>query len=209
MAARNKKGGKAAAKESGQEPTLDERIAKALNHPLRTQILTHLNERAMSARELVPLLGERLPNVAYHCRELLKYECIEVVSKEQIRGAMKTRYRATTRMLLDRDNWDRLSKETRNGISISAVGEVVDRATKAIEADTFDKRTERSVITLKMDVDEQAWLEANEIVREAYERLSEVEVQTANRAGDKFRVTVSMLAYESPEENGPTVSDDG
>jgi hypothetical protein len=193
--------GKRARKAAGNEPTLEQRFAKALNHPMRTQILTHLNDRPLSPVELVPILDAKLSDISYHCRVLLKNECIEVVDKKQVRGALKTRYRATTRMLLDRDNWDQLSKETRNGISISAVGEVIDRATKAFEADTFDKRTERSVITLKMDADEQAWLEINDILREAWGRCSEVESQVANRKGEKFRVTVSILSYESPEDS--------
>lgn len=104
-------------------------------------------------------------------------------------------------MLLDGENWDRLSKETRSGISSNAVGEVIDRATAAIEADTFDKRTDRAVITLRFDADESAWQQANEIVRDAWERLSAVEADAANRQGDKFRMTVSMRTYESPEDN--------
>jgi DNA-binding transcriptional ArsR family regulator len=201
MAAKAKKQARKRSKK-GRELTLDERIAKALNHPTRTQILANLQERALAPVELEDIMGETLSNIAYHCRQLLKYGCIEVAEKKQIRGAMRTRYRAITRMLLDRDNWDRLSKETRSGISLSAVGEVVDRASTAIEADTFDKRTDRAVITMKMDADEQAWQEINGIVRGTYESLAEVEARTANRKGPKFRVTVSLLSYESPEEQG-------
>lgn len=188
------------AKRPPSDLSLDERIAKALNHPLRTQILVALNEGVGSPRELVPVVGASLPTVSYHVRVLHKYGCIEIVNQEQVRGAVKTRYRATTRMLLDRENWDQLSRETRNGISMSAVGEVIDRASSAIEADTFDKRTDRSVITLKFDADEQAWSEAMDIIRDAYERLSDVEAEAANRSGEKFRVTVSMLGYESPAD---------
>lgn len=182
--------------------TLDQEIAKALSHPWRTQILTYLGDRAMSPAELEPFFGKgSLSNVAYHCRVLEKYNCIEAAGQEQVRGAMKTKYRAVTRMLLDGENWDRLSKETRSGISSNAVGEVIDRATAAIEADTFDKRTDRAVITLRFDADESAWQQANEIVRDAWERLSAVEADAANRQGDKFRMTVSMRTYESPEDN--------
>lgn len=185
----------------GRELTLDERIAKALNHKTRTQILAHLHDKgAMAPVELEEIMDEVLTNIAYHCRVLRKYGCIEVAQRKQVRGATRTRYRAITRMLLDRDNWDRLSKETRNAISMSAVGEVINRASNAIEADTFDKRTERAVITLKMDADEEGWLEIGDIVRDTYERLTNVEGEAASRPGPKFRVTVSLLAYESPQE---------
>jgi hypothetical protein len=200
MAAQAKKQGRKKRATKGQELTLDERIAKALNHPMRTQILTHMQDRALAPVELGEIMGAKLPTVAYHCRVLLKYQCIEVAERKQIRGAMRTRYRAITRMLLDRENWDRLSRETRSGVSMSAVEEVIDRASTAIEADTFDNRTERAVITLKMDADEQAWMEINGIVRGTYEALTGVEGKAANRKGKKFRVTVSLLSYESPEE---------
>lgn len=180
--------------------SLDERLHKALNHPLRTEILAKLGEKAMSAKELEPVLDEPMTKIAYHCRTLLDYGFVEVAGKEQIRGAMKVKYRAITRMLLDGENWNRLSPETRNGISINAVDEVISRATDAIQGDTFDKRDERAVATFRMDADEEAWRQASEIVRNAYEQLFDVEAQAANRGGEKFKVTVSLLCYESPVE---------
>jgi DNA-binding transcriptional ArsR family regulator len=181
---------------------MDKRLARALNHPLRAQILAVLNERAASPRELVDVLpnNAKLSNIAYHVRALLELECVEVVSRSQVRGATKTVYRGTTRMLLDDETWRVLSKETRDGISINAVTEVIERASKAIEANTFDKRPDRHVITLKIDVDEEGWSDVSGIVAETYERVSAVEVQSANRtpAADRFRITVSLLSYESP-----------
>jgi DNA-binding transcriptional ArsR family regulator len=182
------------------EPKLDERLARAMAHPTRAKVLSALSERTASPKELEGVLGIPLSNLAYHCRELLKFGCIEVVDREQVRGAMKTRYRATTRMLLDKENWERLSKETRGGVSVAAIEEVIERATKAVEADTFDSRVDRSIITLKLDVDEETWQKVNEVVREAYERIGELEAEAANSEEEKFRMTVSLLAYESPRD---------
>ena len=184
-----------------REPSIDARLARALNHPLRVRILAVLNERAASPREIADALDEELSNVSYHTRELFKLDCIEVAKREQVRGAVKTTYRGTTRMMLDDRAWARLSKETRNGISIAAVGEVIDRASSALEANTFDARTDRHVITLKMDVDEQGWSEVSDVVLDAHRRLEKVEVDSANRTpdpGKRFRITVSLLSYESP-----------
>lgn len=47
------------------------------------------------------------------------------MSWEHVRGAVKTRYRATTKMLLDTPDWERLSKGVRTGMSINAVNEVL------------------------------------------------------------------------------------
>jgi DNA-binding transcriptional ArsR family regulator len=184
-----------------REPSIDARIARALNHPLRVRILAVLNEQVASPKELAAVLGEELSNVSYHVRELHKLDCVEVAKREQIRGAVKTTYRGTTRMMLDDDAWERLSKETRNGISIAAVGEVIERASTAIEENTFDNRTDRHVITLKMDVDETGWSDVSSIVLDAHRRLEDVEVDSANRTPDpekRVRITVSLLSYESP-----------
>lgn len=186
---------------TGQVPRLDKRIARAFNHPLRTEIIAILNDRTASPREMSDMLGEELSSVSYHTKELLKLECIEVVDREQVRGALKTRYRATTRMLLDTPDWEGLDKTVRTGISINALNEVTHRASDAVEAGSFDSRTDRTIITMKMDVDDQGWRDANEALRVAYERLSEVEAEAATRKAQgapTFRMTTSLLGYESP-----------
>lgn len=186
---------------NGHVPALDKRIAKALSHPLRTEIIAILSDRVASPREMADILDEELTNVSYHTKELLKLECIEVVDREQVRGALKTRYRATTRMLLDHDDWNRLSKGTRTGISLNALNEVIRRASEAVERGSFDKRKDRSIVTIKMDVDERGWVDANQAVRDAVERLLAIEDEAANRKAEgakTFRMTASLLSYESP-----------
>lgn len=187
--------------QTGYAPGLDPRLARALSHPLRTEVLAILSDRCASPREMADILGEELSNVSYHTLELLKLGCIEVVDTEKVRGAVKTRYRATARVFLDHDDWDRLSKPTRIGISINAVNELIRRATDAISKGTFDKRKSRIIATFKMDADEQAWRDANAAVRAACERLSQIEEEAANRkaeGGKTFRMTASLLTFESP-----------
>jgi DNA-binding transcriptional ArsR family regulator len=186
---------------TGRVAKLDRRLAQALRHPLRTEIIAILSDTCASPREMADTLGAELPNVSYHTKELLKLDCIEVVDTEQVRGALKTRYRATTKMLLDTPDWERLGKAVRGGISINALNEVTGRASDAIEAGTFDQRTDRTLITMKMDVDEQGWQDANEALRGAYERIGEIEVEAALRkaqGAETFRMTVSLLGYPSP-----------
>lgn len=188
-------------------PGLDGRLAQALSHPTRTEIIAILSDRVASPSELSKMMGVELSSVSYHTRELLRLGCIEVVDKEQVRGATKTRYRGTTRMLLGTNEWERLSKETRVGISINALNEVIERATNAVEAGTFDRRTDRSLITMKLDADEEAWRKIQGIVHDAYQQISEVEEEMINRAAndsETIRMTVSLMAFESPTERSAT-----
>jgi DNA-binding transcriptional ArsR family regulator len=186
---------------TGRVAKLDRRLAKALSHPLRCEVIAILSDRCASPSEMADTLGEPLSNVSYHTNELLKLECVEMVDQSQVRGATKTRYRATTKMLLDNPDWERLSKTARTAVSINALNEVNRRAADAVEAATFDQRTDRTLITLKLDVDEQAWRETNDTLRAAYERIEDIKVEAATRKADgakTFRMTASLLGYQSP-----------
>jgi DNA-binding transcriptional ArsR family regulator len=119
---------------TGKVTRLDKRLTQALNHPLRTEIIAILSDTCASPSEMADMLGEELSNVSYHTKQLLELDCIEVVDKKQVRGAVKTRYRATTKMLLDNPDWEKLGRTVRTGISINAVNEVTRRAADALEA---------------------------------------------------------------------------
>ncbi len=83
----------------------EERLYKALSHPLRQKILIKLNERASSPSDLAVELNEKIGNVAYHVRTLLDLETIELVKTEQVRGTLEHFYRATARPFVDDAHW--------------------------------------------------------------------------------------------------------
>lgn len=206
----SKKSKKNPRKKTGKVPKLDERIAKALGHPTRCEIIAILSDRCASPSEMADMLGEELSNVSYHTKVLYELDCVEVVDKEQVRGAMKTRYRGTTKMLLTSEYWDRLSLTTRAGISANALNELGRRAEHSVEAGVFDRRKDRSILTVKMDVDEKGWKDANAAAWAAYERMEEIQAEVANRSsGEKggkaktFRATASFLVFESPMQEPP------
>lgn len=189
----------AARRLADRRPYGDSLLAKALSHPTRVRILAALSDRVASAKDLELILGEQMTHLSYHCRALLKYGFIEVAKTEQIRGAVKTSYRATARMVFDDERWSELDSKSRQAISLAAVGEVVERAAKAIEAETFDRRLDRYVATFKIDADETAWTEIVQIMDRAYREVAAVEASAAARDAPKFRTTISFLSYESPE----------
>lgn len=180
---------------------LTEHLEKALCHPLRAKMLAKVNERPYSPSELADLLGEDLNKVSYHMKVLVENSCAEEVSREIVRGAEKTTYRGITRMLIDDETWQRFSRTTRTGISVKAFGETVERGQQALEAGTFDLRTDRVLVNHKLSLDDEGWRDAVEILREAHERIEELEPAAIQRSPDgldRSRFTVSLLAYQSP-----------
>ncbi|HET9162055.1 MAG TPA: helix-turn-helix domain-containing protein [Solirubrobacterales bacterium] len=186
---------------TGHVPRLDKRIAKALSHPLRTEIVAILSDTCASPSEMADMLGEELSDVSYHTKVLRELDCVEIVEQERVRGSVRTRYRATLKMLLTSEYWDRLSLATRTGISANALNELGRRIRDSVEAAVFDRRKDRSVLTLKMDLDEQGWIDANAVAWEGYERMEKIQEEAANRAAKErvktFRVTASLLVFES------------
>jgi hypothetical protein len=181
--------------------SLEERLGRAMSHPLRAKLLAMLNTTPASSSELEKLLDdEPLSNISYHVRELLDYKLIEPVRREQVRGATKTVYRGTTKMQLDNEAWLKMSDEAKDGISIEAVKEVLERASAAVKAGTFDKRPDRNVITEIPDLDERGWKEAAEAILGVWGEIKDIAAESANREPDpakRFRATVSLLCYES------------
>ena len=53
---------------------------KAMSHPLRGEILRILTERTSSPAEMARELDEELSNVSYHTKQLVEFECAELVA---------------------------------------------------------------------------------------------------------------------------------
>lgn len=181
---------------------VDQRLVKALGHPLRAQLLSILNERTASPVELSRMLGERLTNVSYHVRQLQKYGCIELVEERPVRGANEHFYRGTTRSFLSDDNWKQLPPEAQAGISVAGMKMINDRAREALDAETFDRRQDRHLSCTPMVVDEEGWQALTKLLAQTLEELMEIQTASAARLAKKgsggIPATVSILSFESP-----------
>ena len=95
---------------------IDQRLVRALSHPLRVQILEILSERIASPNDLSEELGVELTHVAYHTRTLDRCGCLELVDTAQRRGATEHYYRTAARtglkwipLNLDEKGWDEVA----------------------------------------------------------------------------------------------------
>jgi DNA-binding transcriptional ArsR family regulator len=91
-----------------QQRKASENRIKAMSHPLRASILRMLSERTASPAEMARELDEELSNVSYHTKQLVEFECAELVSTRPVRGALEHFYRATERHLIDTGEWEGL-----------------------------------------------------------------------------------------------------
>jgi DNA-binding transcriptional ArsR family regulator len=162
----------------------DERtLVKALSHPLRVRILALLNVRIASPSWLAYELGETLGNVSYHVGELVRFDCIELVRTEAVRGTTKHYYRATRRPYFDDAEWKRLPVSARQAVSGTVVQMIFDEFSDSAAAGKLDERTDRHLSRSPLILDELAWTEMNEILTESLDRVLRLQAAAKERIG--------------------------
>ena len=184
--------------------TVDQRLIKAIGHPVRAHALKVLNERTASPNELAKELGEGLSQVSYHVKILLESDCIELVKTEPRRGAVEHFYRATASAFLDDNEWAKLPETIQKSMSAKLVQSIFTEAAEALETGSFDSREERHVSWVPMRVDERGWQEIADATMDALQRIMAIRARAGERLekrGEKgFRVSVSALSFVAPEE---------
>jgi DNA-binding transcriptional ArsR family regulator len=75
----------------------DQRLLKALAHPLRAKALPLFAEGTVSPIQVARQLDVDVSHIAYHIRVLRKLGFIELVETRQRRGALEHFYRAADR----------------------------------------------------------------------------------------------------------------
>jgi DNA-binding transcriptional ArsR family regulator len=171
---------------------LDERLAKALSHPLRQRILQRLNEGGVrSPNELSRELGDPLGNVSYHVRILRELDCVELVRTEQRRGALEHYYRATAEPWLDDEQWARLPAAFRRKTLGRTLSEILEGASAASRETGFDHP--------EVKVDR---LELEKLLNETHEAALRIQSESARRqeelgtnGGDPIRTELGLLHF--------------
>ena len=181
---------------------VDSRLAKALAHPLRVQLLAQLNQGVASPNELAKKLGEPLTNVSYHVRMLHDLGCIELVETEPRRGALEHYYRAIVRPFFSDRDWKRLPQNARNSISDAVFQLIWDDAAAAIKDGSMEERDDHHLSRTVLAVDEQGWEELHDLLAQTLEKAMDVQAQSASRAskadGETFCANVVMFTHPTP-----------
>ncbi|MGA8745493.1 MAG: winged helix-turn-helix domain-containing protein [Solirubrobacterales bacterium] len=188
-------------KEQNSRSKLDQRLIKALAHPLRADILSILNERVASPNELAKTLGEGLSQVSYHVKVLHECDCIELVKTEPRRGAVEHYYRATARAFLADDDWERLPEVVRSGLRASLLRGAVEDAMAALREGTFEARTDSHMSWTPLIVDGEGWKELTSLLAETLEGVLDIQTQSAGRlaqaGAEGIPAAVTIVGYEA------------
>jgi DNA-binding transcriptional ArsR family regulator len=191
---------------------IDQRLLKALAHPLRFRVLWRLNEVVASPKELAEEFGESLPKLSYHVRVLYEMGAIELVRETPRRGAIEHHYRALTRAVIGDADWARLPLSSREELSGAVLAELFNDLRQAVAATTLDARTDRHVSHTALALDEQGWTELGGLLVELVARALVVQADSERRLADgeaggaPVPARLTALLYEAAPTPEPEAS---
>jgi DNA-binding transcriptional ArsR family regulator len=182
------------------QETIDQDLVKALSHPMRVRILRSLQGRTASPTELAKEYGSSLGVVSYHANALLELEAIEQVKTQPKRGTIEHFHTATPRSFIGHQDWRRAPISVRGGVTDEAIRTFVAKVGDAIDADTIDSRDDTTLNWMPMQVDDEGWREAAEILDQARRDLEQVSIESRARLVDKdgIPMVAAMAAFEAP-----------
>ncbi len=182
---------------------IDQRLVRALAHPLRIKILEILTERVASPNRISDDLETGLSHVAYHTRALDKCGCLELVDTAQRRGATEHFYKASPHSFIGDRIWRRVPRALLGGVSGATLQSFMDRAVAALEAGTIDEREDSTLYWMPVLLDEQGWNRVTATMEETVDKVLVIQEESRERiARRKGRGAISAIigvaSFETP-----------
>lgn len=184
-------------------------LATAMAHPTRVRIVTVLNEREASPKELAAEIEESLNNVAYHVEILKNLGCIELVRTQPSGGGrvIEHFYRATQRSYFDADAWERLGDKERFAVSATLMRLASEDISEAIAKGTFTDPDDNHISRTPLVVDRPGWDEITSILDRALEELLAVPeavlARTEGTEAETMPIKVEIIQFRSPPASPP------
>jgi DNA-binding transcriptional ArsR family regulator len=173
---------------------IDQRLVRALAHPLRVRILEVLSDRISSPNRLSETLETGLTDVAYHTRALDKCGCLQLVDTAQRRGATEHFYKATPDSFLGNPAWRGVPRAILPGVSGATLQTFIDKAAAAMEAGTLDGREDTVLRWLPLLLDQLGWKEVVAIMEETTERVLAAHLRSQDRLAGSGRGTEDSIS---------------
>lgn len=179
----------------------DPALAKALAHPMRTRILSSLENRTASPSELAEELEAPLGVVSYHVRRLHALQFLKLVKRVARRGAVEHYYTTVAGPRITDAAWGSTPAVVKQAMVKAVIGEVATSVTAAASSGGFD-RAETHVSRTPVTVDERGWKAIARELESLLARVDKIQSESQKRlvrddhAGEQ-QVTVVLMLFDS------------
>jgi DNA-binding transcriptional ArsR family regulator len=176
---------------------------KAMSHPLRAAILRILADRTASPAEMARELDEELSNVSYHAKQLVEFECAELVSTRPVRGALEHFYRATERHLIDTEEWEELDPIVAEDLVCEFMQKILDDFVASARGRLIGGDKDFHLTRTPLVLDEEGLREALEAHERTRLEILEIEARSQERlvnSGEKgIHVSSAQGCFKMPD----------
>jgi DNA-binding transcriptional ArsR family regulator len=170
---------------------------KAMGHPLRAAILRILADRTASPTEMARQLDEDLSNVSYHAKQLVEFECAELVSTRPVRGALEHFYRATDRHLIDTEEWEELDPVMAENIVCEVQQKMLDDFVTSVRSGLIGSDKDFHQTRTPLVLDAEGLQEALDAHERARLELTEIEVRSARRLAESGEPVINVSSLQA------------
>ena len=182
---------------------IDPRLAKALEHPIRIEILSILREGPSSAARIERRLENVSLNlVAHHMKVLKELEFIELVETVRRRGAREHIYRPLGPPIVSDEEWAELTPRMRQPITAAILRLISDDLARSLGAGTFDEVVDIHLSRSPPETRRGGLAEVMDLLTATLDEVVAIGARSSKRIkdGDEAAtpVTVAIMQFPTP-----------
>lgn len=180
---------------------VDPRLVKALEHPIRTDILTILRDGPSSPARIGRQLDDVSLNlVAHHMKVLTELGCIELTETVTRRGAKEHIYRAVGPFVVSDEEWARLAPKVRQPVTAAILRRISDDLARSIGAGKIEEIADNHLSRTPLNLDREGWADIVEILARTLDEVMEVGSESLKRleAGEEPPLAAAIAIMQFP-----------
>lgn len=186
----------------------DARLVKAYAHPLRIKILSLLDNRVASPKQIAAELDTPLPNTAYHVRQLASLGLVELVRRTVRGGAVEHHYTTRVRPTIPDDLWATLPNIVKRAAMGGAVQQALSEMLRAADDGGFN-RDDAHLTRTPARLDAKGWKALAKELKRTLDRVDTIVADAEARLSkdpdaDAVEAMTLIALFERPgrEESG-------
>jgi DNA-binding transcriptional ArsR family regulator len=180
---------------------IDPRLAKALEHPIRIEILSVLQQGSSSPTKIQRQLETVSLNlVAHHIKVLKELGFVELVETVSRRGAKEHIYRLARSPVINDEAWDGLTPKMRLPITATVLRLLSNDLAKSIGSGLFDQLSDVHLSRSPLKLDRKGWSEMGTLLTKTLEEVIEIGARSAKRlaGSDEAATSVTVAIMQFP-----------
>lgn len=187
----------------GEGEGREQKLIRALSHPLRVRILELLSKEIASPAQMGRKLERSVQDISYHVKVLRDYGFLRLVEARPVRGAVEHFYTVVGTPALGSQSLELVPSTLRGEVAVVALNHLTSHLQTAFQNNAFAGDSEAHLLSTVVRVDERAWKEILTAVNDAKASFkSAVEGSERRLQGESGRPVVFAIGLFETSRGG-------